>query len=130
MNNLQLKQTGKKNHTHESPNVNVNTISRQPSPNHRKLQYKRPCTQVRTPHTHSQPRPLQRIHRKRRLTISLQTRKRSLFCLENAIKTALTEGIDFSNTVMAGTHHMVKSCRALHRTICLGIRAFNNSFSI
>lgn len=126
MNNPQLKQTGKKNHTHESPNkmCSVNTISSTTiTQTMRQLQYKRPARRCAPPHTltttptteHTQETGLQSHYRQG---------KDLLFCLENAIETALTEGIDFSNRVMAGTHHMVKSCRVLHRQSALEFRAF------
>lgn len=53
-----------------------------------------------------------------------------MFCLENAIETALTEGIRlFRYRVMAGTHRMVKSSGYYTDNLPWNLEHFNDSFS-
>lgn len=132
MNNPQLEQTGK-NHTHESPNkmCSVNTISSTTiTQTMRQLQYKRPARRCAPPHTltttpateHTQETGLQSHYRQG---------KDLLFCLENAIETALTEGIRlFKYRVLAGTHHKVKAVGYYTDNLPWNLEHFNNSFSI
>ena len=91
MNNPQRKQTGKKNHTHESPNkmCSVNTISSTTITQiMRQLQYKKTGTQVHTP-SHTPKHAHNRTHTGNGFTISLQTRKRPFVLFRKCYRNSL-----------------------------------------